>query len=829
MKKQIFSVIAALCAVSAFADEVSGDDAMAAVAGWVNVKAALGEDFTAQPASVREYPAKDDNGKFYVVELEGGGFVVTSGDTELEPVIAYSKDGTWVDDVKMNPLLAMLPIDVSVAMMAELSSASSSSVNSGGGRRLAAAAPSAKAAKWAEFMAAATPAKGGKTRLQAGSRSSINDVRVDKLLTTQWGQGNPNSTRVAFNYYTPMVASSGNYRFYSGCVATAGGQIMYYHKWPQAGITLLKNYTQTFENNRIYTAESGYQTSQGSAYVNWDSVPFGGTYNWNSMAATVTTSRWGTVSTTYSTAAKQAIGKLLRDVGISVYMNYASDGSGAQYSCLYLRFTDQFGYANAALKYNPTEDEWKRGILSNLDAKLPVGVGVPGHAIVADGYGYQSGTLYIHFNMGWEGSKDFWYNPPDLTDSGFSKFTAIDTIVYNVYPQGESGCTIVSGRLLNTSNQTVGNGTSVTAVSKSTGATVTTAVTNGIYALLLPPGTYAIGAGDASGNVASTNLTVEACEPTQLARSTMEQEASGAYYGGTGKVKNLHGVELQLAAYAAPVITPADGTTFRGARQSVSISCSDATAEIRYTTDGGEPTTSSALYEGPFTITATTMIKAKAFASGTWGGATASATFTKVPYYGDGGIYPDTPRNRARHWIDERETTQEATGTWSNDVGYVNGKAAISGENRFEPHEQSPARRPVTLKVKLTAKNGVDGYDGADYPNAKAAVRIGRDNRFQVYTSEGGVRAWRDATGVTPAAGVEYDVTLTLDFKKQTYTVSLKADGGAEVPLVCAGSAEIPFASAGTQVKGILLDGRSELTSIDGSYKAFAGFTVIAR
>ena len=89
--------------------------------------------------------------------------------------------------------------------------------------------------------------------------------------------------------------------------------------------------------------------------------------------------------------------------------------------------------------------------------------------------------------------------------------------------------------------------------------------------------------------------------------------------------------------------------------------------------------------------------------------------------------------------------------------------------------------------------------------------------------------AWRDATGVTPAAGVEYDVTLTLDFKKQTYTVSLKADGGAEVPLVCAGSAEIPFASAGTQVKGILLDGRSELTSIDGSYKAFAGFTVIAR
>ena len=828
MTKLVFVAVATLCALSAFADEVSGDDAMTAVAGWVNVKAALGEDFTAQPTNVREYQAKDGNGKFYVVELEGGGFVVTSGDTGLEPVIAYSKEGTWVDDVKRNPLLAMLPIDVSLAVLAEQSSASSSSVTSGVGRRLAAAASGDKASKWAELMAAATPTKGGKTRLQAGSRTSVNDVRVDKLLTTQWGQGDPNYTRVAFNYYTPTKASNGSYRFYSGCVATAGGQIMYYHKWPQSSITLLKNYTHTFENNRIFTAEDGYQTSQNSAYVKWDNVPFGGTYNWNNMAATVTTSRWGTVSTSYSTAAKQAIGKLLRDIGISVYMNYSSDGSGAQYSCLYMRLTDQFGYANAALKNKPSEDEWRRGILANLDAKLPVGVSVPGHAIVADGYGYQSGTLYIHFNMGWEGSKDFWYNPPDLTDSGFSDFTAIDTIVYNIYPEGTPNCTIVSGRIKNASGALM-SGAAVTAVNRASGARISaTTDAKGIYALRVPAGEYLVGTGNGSGYVVSTNLTVEACESTQLVRDTMEQEASGSYYPG-GKVADIHGVELQLAAYAAPVITPADGTTFRGAKQGVSISCADASAEIRYTTDGSEPTTSSTLYEGPFTITATTTVKARAFAGGVWGGALASATFTKIPYYGDGGLYPDTPRNRARHWIDEREVTQEATGTWSNEVAYVNGKAAISGENRFEPHEQSPARKRVTLKVKLTAKNAIDAYDGADYPNAKAAVRIGRNRRFQVYTSADGVRAWRDASGATPAAGVEYDVTLTLDFRTQTYTVSLQADGGAETPLICAGSAAIPFASAGTQVRGVLLDGRSELISIDGSYKANAGFAIITR
>ena len=117
-RASVLTMVAVGAAFPLLADEVSGDDAMSAVAGWVRVKAALGEDFTAQPASVKEYAGQDGKGKFYVVTLEGGGFVVTSGDTELEPVIAYSKFGTWADDVTQNPLLAMLPIDVAAATAA---------------------------------------------------------------------------------------------------------------------------------------------------------------------------------------------------------------------------------------------------------------------------------------------------------------------------------------------------------------------------------------------------------------------------------------------------------------------------------------------------------------------------------------------------------------------------------------------------------------------------------------------------------------------------------------------------------------------------------------
>ena len=133
-KKIVIAAVGSALAFPLLAAEVSGDDAKTAVAGWVNLKAAVGEDFAAKPSSVKEYQGKDGKGKYYVVELEGGGFVVTSGDTEINPVLAYSKEGTWVDDVKRNPLLAMLPIDVAVATEA----ATSAALPTGSGKRLAA-------------------------------------------------------------------------------------------------------------------------------------------------------------------------------------------------------------------------------------------------------------------------------------------------------------------------------------------------------------------------------------------------------------------------------------------------------------------------------------------------------------------------------------------------------------------------------------------------------------------------------------------------------------------------------------------------------------------
>lgn len=75
---------------------------------------------------------------------------------------------------------------------------------------------------------------------------------------------------------------------------------------------------------------------------------------------------------------------------------------------------------------------------------------------------------------------------------------------------------------------------------------------------------------------------------------------------------------------AAPVITPAS-CTFSEPFQ-VTITAEEG-ATIYYTTDGSNPTDQSTQYTGPFTVSTTTTVKAKAYVNGVYG-ATATETYT---------------------------------------------------------------------------------------------------------------------------------------------------------------------------------------------------------
>lgn len=100
---------------------------------------------------------------------------------------------------------------------------------------------------------------------------------------------------------------------------------------------------------------------------------------------------------------------------------------------------------------------------------------------------------------------------------------------------------------------------------------------------------------------------------------------TGGYFDKSGVV---HGFVLTPGAAAAPSFNPPPGTY--SSTQSVTISDSDESAAIYYTTNGQEPTTASTLYSGPISVSSNETIEAIAADPANWSGssAVASAAYT---------------------------------------------------------------------------------------------------------------------------------------------------------------------------------------------------------
>lgn len=110
--------------------------------------------------------------------------------------------------------------------------------------------------------------------------------------------------------------------------------------------------------------------------------------------------------------------------------------------------------------------------------------------------------------------------------------------------------------------------------------------------------------------------------------NTTAEGWSVSYDEASGKLTLTHKFEkTELGKIETPVIRP-NGGRFTG-RQTVKITCATEGAVIHYTTDGTTPTASSSVYEGAFTITETTTVKAIAVKANYIGSAVATAELTK--------------------------------------------------------------------------------------------------------------------------------------------------------------------------------------------------------
>lgn len=97
-----------------------------------------------------------------------------------------------------------------------------------------------------------------------------------------------------------------------------------------------------------------------------------------------------------------------------------------------------------------------------------------------------------------------------------------------------------------------------------------------------------------------------------------------------GILSDVSTAEYALGQCADPVIKPNDGSTFEWAGQVVSIDWQGEDGVLRYTTDGSDPTTESPVYEKPFTLVDSTVVKAKAFGDQFFDSAVVTANITRI-------------------------------------------------------------------------------------------------------------------------------------------------------------------------------------------------------
>jgi len=135
-----------------------------------------------------------------------------------------------------------------------------------------------------------------------------------------------------------------------------------------------------------------------------------------------------------------------------------------------------------------------------------------------------------------------------------------------------------------------------------------------------------------SGEVGSSNLSGGAASfdynPSSLALNTYAITAvysgDGTFATSTSSSEILTVNSLPLAA--TPTFSPGSGTY--GSAQMVTINDATIGATIYYTNDGTTPTTSSAVYNGPITVSSTETLLVIAGASGYNNSTVASATYT---------------------------------------------------------------------------------------------------------------------------------------------------------------------------------------------------------
>lgn len=370
MRKNLFLFVMLLMSASIMAQKLSEQEARQKAMTFL-AKGNRAKGFPKAAAS-KLHTVKGDMTGLYAFNVDGGGFVIASGDSRTLPILGYSDHGS-LDFNTMSDNLRF----------------------------------------WLSSYETAIKELGDADDL--GDQSEPVSVRpaVEPLITSKWYQKFP------YNLLCPMFDGTlkpewDGKRGATGCTATAMAMLMKFHEWPKTECKAIPAYSYKYSYNGVTDT------------IHYDALP-PVAFDWDNMLDTYSENP---SSTADSEASQYAVAQLMQYCAHALRTKFSPNGSGAQSLFIQRALIEYFNYDKNMRYVNRSFygiDEWEDMIYAELAEGRPVYYGGytddGGHSFVCDGY---DGNGLFHINWGWGGDDDGYFllsvlNPYNNTSTGASK------------------------------------------------------------------------------------------------------------------------------------------------------------------------------------------------------------------------------------------------------------------------------------------------------------------------------------------------------------------------------------------------------------------------
>ena len=374
MKRQLLLLLLVLMTAGVWAQQISEEQARDRALKYLSNNAPAKTRGLNVGMDRKTVTAKTGAKSIYAFNLDGGGFVIASGDSRALPVLGYSATGNIDWDRMPDNLRAWLKsYDQAMATLGNTK----------------------------EFTDGVS---------RHGQKTRAPREAIAPLLKTPWNQLEP-----YWNDTPPYDGANPDWKgqpSLTGCVATAMAMVMNYYQWPKEACTEIPAYDLTTAHENVEKV--------------WhiDALP-PTTFDWDNMLDNYVTPE-GIIGTPEQ---QKAVAKLMRYCGQGVRMKYSPQVSLAYDQTAAEALVKYFGYQNTVQDRHRicySIDGWEDLIYSELTNGRPVVYGgsreEDRHFFVCDGY---DGNGLFHINWGWGGYLDAYFslsvlNPYDTPGTGAS-------------------------------------------------------------------------------------------------------------------------------------------------------------------------------------------------------------------------------------------------------------------------------------------------------------------------------------------------------------------------------------------------------------------------